>query len=126
MDERTDTAGSGRTGASSGLAPKPLSALCTLAISCGRSLTATLLLLTCAETMSAVKVIRVSVSSLLSAMLRLQNFLSTDGCDLAPEAANDPFWWFLQAKIKPNTNCGYSLEFLARVRASKSWPSRPL
>jgi hypothetical protein len=31
-------------------------------------------------------------------MFSLQFFLPLDE-DSAPEAANDPFWWFLQAKI---------------------------
>ena len=57
--ERIGTFGSGR--ASGAPRPdKPESAPCTFWISCGRSLTATLLLLTWAATMSAVRVIRVS------------------------------------------------------------------
>ena len=47
------------SGAAPGV-PSPASAPCTLAINCGKSLTATLLLLTCAATISAVSVISVS------------------------------------------------------------------
>src|SRR3954453_19725072 len=77
IEERIETFGSGRTGASSARAPRPLRALWTLAMSVGRSLTATLLLLTWADTISAGRGIRVSSNSLLSA-IALETLLPTE------------------------------------------------
>ena len=59
-DERTETLGSGFASGAAALPEIPLRAACTFWMRLGRSFTATLLLLTCAATMSAVRVIRVS------------------------------------------------------------------
>ncbi len=58
-----EPAGSGRTSGSTRASPRLLRAPWTFWISSGRSVTVTLLLLTCAETMSAVSAINVSVIS---------------------------------------------------------------
>src|SRR6476620_6728981 len=60
IDERIGTRGSGLASGAAAAPLSPASAPCTLEIGCGRSLTDTLLLLTCAATMSAVSVISVS------------------------------------------------------------------